>query len=315
MIYTVTLNPAVDYALEADTLCLGATNRASREAIRFGGKGINVSRMLKILGVPSVALGFAAGFTGEAMERGLSEEGIATELIRLDAGFSRINIKLRVGETETELNGRGPEIPDAKLEALLTKLEALGEGDTLVLGGSLPPSVPADFYCRMLAAVEGRGVRSVVDTTGEALLRTLSYRPFLIKPNRAELEELAGRTLPDREAIMEAAQELRGKGAEHVLVTLGAEGAMLCAKDGFRLVPAHKGVLRCSVGAGDATVAGFLAGSARTEDRGRASLSDALRLGNAAGGAVAFSDGAVTKADVLALMEASKDAVWEETHG
>ncbi len=314
MIYTVTLNPAVDYAIEADSIHPGSTNRASHEAVRFGGKGINVSRMLRVLGIPSVALGFVAGFTGDAIEQGLSEEGIQTHLIHLDSGLSRINVKLRVGETETELNGRGPEIPEEKLTALLSRLKTLGKGDTLVLGGSLPPSVPSDFYCRMLASVAGRGVRTVVDTTGEALLRTLPYHPFLIKPNRAELEELAGRPLSDREAILSAARELQDMGAEHVLVTLGADGAMLCTKASCHTLLAHRGILRCSVGAGDATVAGFLAGyEEKTAAPTDARLLAALRLANAAGGAVAFSDGIVTEADVLALLERSDET--EEKNG
>lgn len=297
MIYTVTFNPAIDYVVWLDRLEPGAINRARQEFIQFGGKGINVAVMLAHLGVESAALGFLAGFTGQAVERGLAEAGIRTDFIHLGQGFTRINVKIKGGE-ETELNGRGPAIPPGALEELFTRLDGLTAADILVLAGSIPASLPSDVYERILARLDGRGVRVVVDAEGELLCRVLAYRPFLIKPNNLELGAIFGRELHSDEALKECAGELQKRGARNVLVSLAGDGALLLDETGaFHRIAAPKGTVRNSVGAGDSMVAGFLAGWLRTGD-----YREALRLGTAAGSATAFSDGLAAREAVEELL-------------
>lgn len=261
MIYTVTLNPSIDCVMTADGFAEGATNRASAEELFFGGKGINVSRALARLGTPSVALGFAAGFTGEAIVASLAEEPLITpDFIMLREGVSRVNVKLRAG-AETEINAPGPCVAPDEAEAFLRRLDALGEGDTLVLSGSLPAGLPADFYARALESVSARGVRAAVDTHGAALTACLPFRPFLIKPNRAEAEEIFGAGADPAHC----AKELREAGARNVLLSLGADGAVFAGEDGavVSLPAEHCAEGAFTVGAGDAMVAGFLAGYER----------------------------------------------------
>ena len=295
MIYTVTVNPSLDYAMEVNDLTPGRTNRSTREQIGFGGKGINVSAILNELGTPSIAFGFVAGFTGEALERAVSRAGVKCEFIRLREGMTRINVKLK-GSTETEINASGPVIHPEALNVFFAKLDRIGEGDTLVLAGSIPPSLPRDLYCQILARLNGRGIRFVVDATGELLLSTLAYRPFLIKPNLHELEELVGHTLSDDHSIADGARTLQVKGARNVLVSLGGDGAILLDEFGM-IHRAHAvgGPAVNTVGAGDSMVAGFLVGC--TVD-----YSHALRMGIAAGGATAQSMGLATKEEILALL-------------
>ena len=297
MIYTVTFNPAIDYVVWLDGLRPGAVNRARRELIQFGGKGINVSVMLARLGVESTALGFLAGFTGRAVEQGLVQDGIKTDFIQLDEGFTRINVKLKGGE-ETEINGQGPAIPAGALEALFRRLDRLTGEDILVLAGSIPSSLPGDIYERILARLDGRGVRTVVDAEGELLCGVLPCRPFLVKPNHLELEAVFGRELRSEEERRACAGELRKRGARNVLVSLAGDGALLLDETGaFHRIAAPKGTVRNSVGAGDSMVAGFLAGWLNTGDYARA-----LRLGAAAGSATAFSDGLASRATVEELL-------------
>ena len=293
MIYTVTFNPAIDYVVWTDRLEPGHINRARREAIQLGGKGINVSTMLMRLGVESVALGFVAGFTGQALETGLQRAGLRTEFIHLDRGTTRINVKVK-GKEETEINGIGPDIGPEAVQALTDRLDRLKRGDILVLAGSMPASLPEDTYGRVLAGLTGKGVRTVVDARGELLRGALRHRPFLIKPNRAELESLFGRTLETEEEICACAAQLCRQGAEHVLVSLAGEGAILLDGRGeVHRLAAPGGQVRNSVGAGDAMVAGFLAGWL-----GTGSYEQALRLGVAAGSATAFSDAIASREDV-----------------
>ncbi len=212
MIYTVTFNPAIDYVMRLPVLTPGGTNRTTAEQIQFGGKGINVSCVLRELGVESTALGFIAGFTGEALADHLAERGIRTDFIRLPTGHTRINVKLkaeREGPRETEINAEGPAVPQTGLDALMAKLDNLAEGDTLVLAGSIPASLPRDTYSRTLSRLAGRGIHFVVDAEGELLTSVLPYRPFLVKPNRAELEGIVGRALPTEDDLRRAAAELR----------------------------------------------------------------------------------------------------------
>lgn len=297
MIYTVTFNPAIDYVVHAENFKSGSVNKLSGEQIFFGGKGINVSLVLAQLGVPSKALGFVAGFTGDAIAEGVSKSGIDADFVRLDSGFSRINVKLKA-ETETELNGQGPDIPQDKLDELLSKLDALGEGDTLVLAGSIPPSLPSDIYERILARLSGRGVRAVVDATRDLLTNVLKYKPFLIKPNNFELSEIFGVELHGADEIAEYAGRLRQMGAQNVLVSMAGDGAVLCDSNGeTHFCGVCKGTVRNSVGAGDSMVAGFIAGLYGGEDH-----EYALKLGTAAGGATAFSDGLAKREEIYRLL-------------
>ena len=304
MICTVTLNPAVDLVLALDGLSLGEVNRTNTENIVIGGKGINVSLLLKALGVESTALGFVAGFTGEAVRAGVEEKGVRADFVALDDGFTRINVKLRA-ECETEINGSGPMIPPEKLEQFFRQLETLQNGDTLVLSGSIPKSLPADIYAQIAAKTAGNGVRLVVDAAGELLRAVLPYRPFLIKPNRDELAALFGEK-PETDAdVLALAERLQKMGARNVLVSMAGDGALLRTEEGrCYKAPAAKGTVVNSVGAGDSMVGGFLAALARGED-----FSGALALGTAAGGATAFSVGIADKEKIMAVYEAVKTGV------
>lgn len=297
MIYTVTFNPALDYVVRMDELALGQVNRTVSEDVQLGGKGINVSWVLRELGHENVALGFVAGFTGKAIEDGLAAKGVATDFIHLPAGLTRINVKLKAGE-ETEINGKGPDISAEALEELYHRLDALGEGDVLVLAGSIPASMPSDVYESILARLEGKKVLCAVDATRDLLVNVLKYRPFVIKPNNHELGEIFGRTLTTDGEIRECAAKLQEQGARNVLVSMAGDGAMLLDENGVchRLV-AHKGKVKNSVGAGDSMVAGFLAGYLDSGD-----YEQALRVGSAAGSATAFSDVLATRPGIEALL-------------
>ncbi|MBO6229896.1 MAG: 1-phosphofructokinase [Ruminiclostridium sp.] len=289
MICTVTFNPAVDLVVDIAEIKPGEVNRLSGEQVFFGGKGINVSLVLNELGIPTKALGFRAGFTGAAIEQYLREKGVVTDMIELPAGFSRINVKIR-SEKETELNGSGPDIDENALAKLFSRLGELSAGDTLVLAGSVPKSVPADIYEQILRAVSGRGVRTAVDACGELLMNVLEYKPFVVKPNIHELGELFGKELRSADEAAVYAAKLRGLGAVNVLVSMGGDGALLIDGNGEEhRCGVCRGTLRNSVGAGDSMLAGFLAGC-ESGDYGYA-----LKLGTAAGGATAFSDGLGSK--------------------
>lgn len=295
MIYTVTFNPAIDYVVHTPAMQLGMVNRSRAEELYIGGKGINVSFVLKELGIPSKALGFTAGFTGEAIERAVQEKGIEADFIRLAEGFSRINLKIRSAE-ETELNAQGPCITADALDALFGKLGALTAGDTLVLAGSIPNTLPDDVYEQILRRLAGSNIRIAVDASGELLRRVLPYKPFLIKPNHHELGELFGVTLTQTEDIAAYARKLQEMGAQNVLVSRAGDGAVLLDADGkLHVCGVCKGTVKNSVGAGDSMLAGFLAGL-ETDD-----YAHALKLGTAAGGATAFSDGLAAAEEIQRL--------------
>ena len=297
MIYTVTFNPAIDYVVWLDRLEPGSINRARQELIQFGGKGINVSVVLGNLGVDNRALGFLAGFTGQAVEQGLAQMGVQTDFIHLEAGVTRINVKIKGGE-ETELNGRGPDIDPAALGQLFEKLDGLAGPDVLVLAGSIPASLPSDVYEQIMARLDGKGVRVVVDAEGELLSNVLRYRPFLIKPNNLELGGIFGRELHTQEEIRACAAALQERGARNVLVSMAGDGAILLDEQGgFHQIAAPQGTVRNSVGAGDSMVAGFLAGFLQS-----GSFEQALRMGAATGSATAFSDGLATRETVEGLL-------------
>ena len=297
MVYTVTFNPAIDYVVHTGEMKLGATNRSEREEMYFGGKGINVSIVLRELGIDSKAFGFTAGFTGEAIEKGLADVGIDTDFVRLEKGNSRINVKIKASE-ETELNGQGPDIDDKAISALFEKLDKLSDGDTLVLAGSIPSSLPADIYERILERLSGRNIRAVVDATKDLLLNVLKYKPFLIKPNNHELGEMFGVTLNSDEEIETYARKLQEMGAVNVLISMAGDGAILIDEYGkMHRCGVCKGVVKNSVGAGDSMVAGFTAGVLNGD------YEYALKLGTAAGGATAFSDGLATKEEIIELVK------------
>ncbi len=296
MIYTVTFNPALDYVIRLDKLELGETNRCHGEELYFGGKGVNVSLVLRELGKANTALGFVAGFTGTALEENLKEQGINTDFIHLKEGLTRINVKMKA-EQETEINAQGPAIDEAAIAALFEKLHTLQKGDTLVLAGSIPATLPADIYEKILEQLQGKGIRFVVDATGQLLMRVLKYKPFLIKPNHRELEELVGRGLNSSAEIAAGAKELQEKGAQNVLISRGKEGALLLDETGkIHEMPAVGGKPVNTVGAGDSMVAGFIAGA----DQG---YEFALKLGSAAGGATACQAGLAKKADIENLLQ------------
>lgn len=298
MIYTVTFNPALDYVVRLPAFESGAVNRTESEDIQLGGKGINVSCVLGQLGFKSVALGFVAGFTGEAVEAGLARRGVSADFIRLPEGLTRINVKIKAS-VETEINGRGPAIPAGALEELFRKLERLAAGDVLVLAGSIPASLPSDIYQRILARLAPKGVLCAVDATGELLVKVLPYRPFLIKPNNHELGEIFGRTLSTDEEIVECARLLQQKGARNVLVSMAGDGALLLDEGGnVHRLEAFKGKVKNSVGAGDSMVAGFVAGWLEKGD-----YAWALRLGSACGSATAFSDTLATRTEIESLLQ------------
>lgn len=298
MIYTVTFNPAIDYVVHADDMQVGAVNRSRQEEVYFGGKGINVSVVLHELGLASKALGFVAGFTGEAIEQGLRVDGIETDFIHLEKGFSRINVKIKSGE-ETELNGQGPEIPEDKLRQLFDQLEQVQDGDTIILAGSIPASLPADVYEQILRHLSGKQVRAVVDATRDLLVNVLKYKPFLIKPNNFELGEIFGVPLKDDvDEIVRYAGKLQEMGARNVLVSMAGDGAVLLDENGgVHACGVCKGTVKNSVGAGDSMVAGFVAGC-ETGD-----YDYALKLGTATGGATAFSEGLAKKELIAELLQ------------
>ena len=290
MIYTVTFNPCIDYVVRVPSFQTGTVNRTEFEDVFPGGKGINVSIVLKNLGVANTALGFTAGFTGREIERAMEEIGCKTDFIRVKSGMSRINIKLKA-QVETEINGRGPIITEKDLQRLYERLSPLKQGDVLVLAGSIPDTLPSDLYESILKRMQGQGVSFVVDATRDLLKNVLKYHPFLIKPNHHELGELFGATVRGKEEIAFYAGTLQQMGARHVLVSMAGDGALLRCEDGTVYhSPAPKGRVVNSVGAGDSMVAGFLAGYLGSSD-----LQTAFKMGLAAGSASAFSEGLATK--------------------
>ena len=289
MICTVTFNPCIDYVVGVDNLTLGAVNRVSTEAVMAGGKGINVSIVLKNLGHASCALGFLAGFTGDEIARRLRLQGVDTDFI---------NVKVKSAE-ETEINGIGPDIAPSDIEALYTKLDALASDDILVISGSVPAALPGDIYERIMERLEGRGIRIVVDATRELLMNVLAFHPFLVKPNNHELGEIFGVELKARKDVVPYAKKLQELGARNVLVSMAGEGAVLVAENGDVIEsPSPKGTVVNSVGAGDSMVAGFIAGYLESDGN----YEQAFRMGVCAGSASAFSLGLAERDQVEELL-------------
>ena len=298
MIYAVTFNPSLDYTIRIKDFEVGTLNRTNYEEIRVGGKGVNVSIVLTSLGVENIALGFIAGFTGDQIESGMQQLGCKTDFIRLPQGFSRINVKLQ-DETETEMNGMGPAVSISECERFMMIVKRLKPGDTLVLSGSIPSSMPQDMYEQILDMIDTDKIRVVVDTSSNLLRRTLAYHPFLIKPNLMELGELFGRSLIDYDDIVGCAKHLQEEGARNVLVSMGSAGAILVTDEGQVFsAPAPSGDLVDSIGAGDAMVAGFLAGYLE-----RSSMVDGFAKGLAAGSATAYKQGLATSEEITAIAQ------------
>lgn len=298
MIYTVTLNPAIDYVVSLSALKTGSINRSLKEAVFFGGKGINVSLVLNELGIQSTATGFIAGFTGNAIKEGLIGKGIKTDFVDLKSGLTRINVKLRA-DTETDINGKGPEIGADDIESLFEKLSHLKRGDILVLSGSVPGSLPEDIYGQIMKSLSGKGIGFVVDAEKDLLLSSLKYSPFLVKPNSEELGDIFGVHIDSERDAFKYAKKLKEQGAVNVLVSMGAKGAALLDERGKEhFMKAVSGKAVNTTGAGDSMVAGFIAGCAESED-----YDYALALGTAAGGATAFSEGLATKEQIYALFK------------
>ncbi len=300
-IYTVTFNPSLDYIVTVEDFKLGRVNRTTEEIILAGGKGLNVSMVLKNLGVDSTALGFLAGFTGREIERLIEKQGIRADFIQVPEGISRINMKLRSGE-ESEINGMGPFIGQKDIDALYRKLDSLRDGDILVLAGSIPSVMPESMYRDIMEFLKDKKLRIVVDATRDLLVNVLPLHPFLIKPNNHELGEIFGVELTEKKDVAEYAGKLQEKGARNVLVSMAGAGAVLVAEDGSAWESeAPRGRVVNSVGAGDSMVAGFLAGylwSGKYEE--------AFKWGVCTGSASAFSEELAKKSEVETLLNTHK---------
>lgn len=298
MIYTVTFNPAIDYVVEVDDLRHGEVNRADEEQVFPGGKGINVSVVLKNLGFENVALGFLAGHTGDMIESMLHKKNVTTDFIKLSSGMSRINVKIK-SRMETEINGSGPEVDRESIDALYDKLKKLKDGDYLVLSGSIPHTNDDTQYMEIMEFLEGKGVKVVVDATGKLMYNVLKYKPFLVKPNIHELGEIFQVTLRNKSDVEVYARKLKEQGAVNVLVSMAGDGAVLIDGDGIMHdMQAPMGRVANSVGSGDSMVAGFIAGYNNT-----GSYRDALKMGVVCGSATAFSKDLATKEEVDLLLE------------
>ena len=293
MINTITLNPSLDYIVKVNNFKVDELNRSVGEQIYAGGKGINVSIVLKNLGVENTALGYVAGFTGDEILRQIKEHDVDCDFVKLENGLSRINVKLK-SDGETEINGSGPDITEEDLKSLYRKISKLGKGDFLILSGSIPKSIPDDIYENIMKALLYSGVEFIVDATKDLLLNVLKYRPFLIKPNHHELAEMFNVEIKGDEDIIKYAKKLQEMGAKNVLISMAGDGAILITENGEALkrdVP--KGTLKNSVGAGDSMVAGFLAGYLKNHD-----IKEAFKMGVATGSASAFSEELATEKEV-----------------
>lgn len=298
MIYTVTFNPALDYVMNVADFSVGKIHYAESEHIYCGGKGINVSQILAQLDVESVALGFIAGFVGDKIESELNNMGIKTDFVRLKSGMSRINVKVRSGG-ETDVNTNGPFIDNDSLNQFFSKLDGLTEGDVLIVSGSVPKCLPDNVYEDILSRVNGKGLLSVVDASGERLVNTLKYHPFLIKPNNDELSEIFEKEVLSLDEITDCAKRLQSMGAKNVLVSMGKNGsALFCENGNILRADSVGGKAVNTVGAGDSMVAGFVAGYIKTAD-----FAYALKLGAAAGSATAVSEGLATAEKINELMK------------
>lgn len=308
MIYTVTFNPALDYIMWIPQLNIDGVNRAENSVVRAGGKGVNVSLVLKNLGHENTALGFAAGFTGNQLIKELTDRGCSADFITLERGMTRINVKIK-GGYEAEINGQGPEIPERAVQALKTQLKQVRDGDILVLSGSIPDSLSPDMYERIMAEQQGKDVKVAVDATNDLLLNVLKYHPFLIKPNHHELGEIFHASVSNKKEAVYYGEKLREMGAVNVLISMAGEGAVLLDENGgIYESPAPEGQVVNSVGAGDSMVAGFIAGYLETGN-----YEKAFQMGLAAGSASAFSEGLATRKETEDLLRKTFEGQEEKS--
>ena len=299
MVYTVTLNPALDYVMKLKALRTDDINRTDGEEIYYGGKGINVSVILTQLGIPNTALGFLGGFTGKKLEEMLKNDNISCDFNYLKNGDTRINVKIKA-DKEIDLNACGPEITKEDMQSFLRKLDGIKSGDYLILAGSIPNTLPDDIYEQILERVDDRNINCVVDATGDLLKNVLKYKPFLIKPNHHELGDLFSAQIKSDDDIVKYSKKLQEMGAKNVLVSMAKDGAMLTDENGnVHKIGNAKGKLINSVGCGDSMVAGFTAGYIKTAD-----YSYALRLGSACGNATAFSEKLATREEIERVFNA-----------
>ena len=286
MIYTVTLNPSIDHVIEMNELQEGIVNKVNIENFYAGGKGINVSKILKEHGVENIALGFISGFTGEFIKNNLEQCGIKNDFINVLNGYSRINMKIKTNENETEINGLGPSISSSNIKDLFNQFEKLSSNDILVLAGSIPPSLSDNFYEEIMKQLSTKNVKIIVDARNNLLLNVLKYRPFLIKPNHHEISEIFNKEIKTIDELIFHGNKLKEMGAQNVLISMGGDGAILITESNeiYRSnIP--KGTLKNSVGSGDSMVGGFITGYLKTND-----YKEALKLGAASGSATAYSD-------------------------
>lgn len=299
MVYTVTLNPALDYVMKLKALRTDDINRTDGEEIYYGGKGINVSVILTQLGIPNTALGFLGGFTGKKLEEMLKNDNVSCDFNYLKNGDTRINVKIKA-DKEIDLNACGPEITKEDMQSFLRKLDGIKSGDYLILAGSIPNTLPDDIYEQILERVGDRNINCVVDATGDLLKNVLKYEPFLIKPNHHELGDLFSVQIKSDDDIVKYSKKLQEMGAKNVLVSMAKDGAMLTDENGnVHKIGNAKGKLINSVGCGDSMVAGFTAGYIKTAD-----YSYALRLGSACGNATAFSEKLATREEIERVFNA-----------
>ena len=298
MIYTVTLNPSIDYVIKVDKLTTGNINRVNEEHVYPGGKGINVTRILKSLDNDNIALGFVSGFTGDYIINSLQELNLKSDFIKVKEGFTRINVKVK-SEEETEINGQGPKISEEELNQFYKVIDKLVDGDILILSGSIPSCLDERLYESIMKKVEDRDIKVIVDATKNLLLNVLKYKPFLIKPNNHELAEMFNVELNSTEDVVFYARKLKEMGAQNVLISMGKEGALLVTEnDEVFASSVAKGEVVNSVGAGDSMVAGFIAGYLENY-----SYEQAFKMGVATGSASAFSQYLATKEEVMGLMK------------
>ena len=301
MIYTVTLNPSIDYVIKVKELVKGHINRVNEEHVYPGGKGINVTRILKNLDNDNIALGFVSGFTGDYIINSLKELGLKSNFIKVEQGFTRINVKIK-SEEETEINGQGPNIKKEELDEFYKVIDQLVDGDILILSGSIPSCLDEKLYEDIMKRVEHKNIKVVVDATKNLLLNVLKYKPFLIKPNNHELAEMFNVELNTTQDIIFYAEKLKEMGAQNVLISMGKDGALLVSEDNQVLISSvAKGEVVNSVGAGDSMVAGFISGYLKSQN-----YEDALRLGAASGGATAFSSDLATRKFIDKLVKEIK---------
>ena len=298
MIYTITLNPALDYIIRTQKFSLGEINLSQAEYTLPGGKGVNVSIILKQLGIDSIALGFIAGFVGKEIERQVKKYGVKTDFIKIENQISRINVKITTTSEETAINGKGPLINQSYIELLCKKLDMIKNGDTLVLAGRIPQGVKEEIYEEICKKIDKNEVRIVVDATGDTLVKTLKYHPFLIKPNQYELGEIFGIEISNQDEAIKYAKKLQQKGAQNVLVSMGSKGAILIDENGkaYKRKALNTNKIINTVGAGDSMVAGFIAGYELFSN-----YEKALQMGIAAATATASSIFLATKEDIYKL--------------